>query len=74
MSLVLINAIVSIFNLQCSYLVFVHTIDPDGNVLVSFTDRTTLYCSSKNLIEAVENSTVFCSICGKQGELMKTYS
>ena len=39
---------------------------PASIILISFTDRTTLYCSSKNLIEAIEKETAFCSLGGKQ--------
>ena len=38
---------------------------PAGFILISFIGRTTLYCSSKNLVDAVENSTLFCSLSGK---------
>ena len=34
-------------------------------VLISFVDRDGLYCSSENLIESLQKSTVFCSIAGE---------
>ena len=32
--------------------------------LISFMDRGALYCSSQNLIESLQNSTIFCEISG----------
>ena len=40
-------------------------------ILISFVDRDGLYCYSENLIETLQNSTVFCNIAGtKQLEVV----
>ena len=37
----------------------------DTFVLIGFRHRTSLFCSSRNLLETVDNETLFCSIQGK---------
>ena len=35
-------------------------------VLISFTNRAKLFCTSENLIEAVQSPTPYCSLVGKE--------
>ena len=38
---------------------------PASLILISFTNRMGLFCSSQNLIKALNNPTAFCSLIGK---------
>ena len=43
--------------------IYLH-ISPAFFILISFTDKTALFCSSRNLIEALDKPTAFCSFIG----------